>query len=79
MDWAESQFKTCTHGCDWKKISSDSADNRQYVPCVDSGAGRKSPRKKLCLMEASAEIRGTFVDFSTYRSETMTEKCVQCS
>nr|AAD31537.1 unknown [Banana bunchy top virus] len=34
---------------------------------------------KLRLTEASAEIIGTFVDFSTYRSETMTEKCVQYS
>ncbi|AKO71085.1 nuclear shuttle protein [Banana bunchy top virus] len=59
MDWAESQFKTCTHGCDWKKISSDSADNRQYVPCVDSGAGRKSPRKVL-LRSIEAVFNGSF-------------------
>ncbi|AKO71008.1 nuclear shuttle protein [Banana bunchy top virus] len=59
MDWAESQLKTCTHGCDWKKISSDSADNRQYVPCVDSGAGRKSPRKVL-LRSIEAVFNGSF-------------------
>ncbi|ABP96961.1 putative nuclear shuttle protein [abaca bunchy top virus] len=59
MDWMESQFKTCTHGCDWKAIAPEAQDNIQVITCSDSGYGRKNPRKVL-LRSIQIGFNGSF-------------------
>nr|AHF48344.1 nuclear shuttle protein [Cardamom bushy dwarf virus] len=59
MDWVDSQYKTCTHGCDWKKISAEARENLQEVTCTDSGEGRKNPRRVL-LRSITVGFNGSF-------------------